>query len=581
MKNTFRRSNPEKASKAHLHWEVKGFTDQPIVGFCKAGELFALLSIGDLKSFVLQTIAGRRQRSGSNVKLFLSEILVRKAASKCSFLDYSDERILFSNLTVLETIIFSSELRVSSPHNPAELTALRLLTVMGLDHISECRLGNIAVWERRMVLLATEIVAGMDIVLFDQPTKDLDAMSALNCITALQRVARSGKLIAITAGNLTFREYAILDRIQLLSDEGAIYFGSGSSAVSYFAQFGRTPSPGASISDFLLDLVEDLNSGYIEGTALRKMTMLQNRTISRHFERIAIVVQAKEDSEDIRVEQFERGKIPSEVDFSGDFDLSVWSRLIAFLKWIINCDCLETEEEECPVQPTFLRQFFLCLWRAFLVRTRNGNQLVGMLFLSGVLMPAGLLVVFLGLTTGPSSLANRCMLLTILPFSLVLLGAIWNEDDLKDRAVFSFERLRNYYSPFYFPLTSFIADIAVFRIFPCVVSTVVLYPILGLRAELDGFLIFLYALCMISIAGAGLCKCVFNVMAIRSDFLAPKASVVSVFILSLQLLYSGLFLDLAPLSSETTTTQPFLRRLSILHWVSFVPFSFLVFRIKF
>ena len=52
-------------------------------------------------------------------------------------------------------------------------------------------------------------------------------------------------LVAITASSLTFREYAILDRIQLLSKGGAIYYGLGSGALSYFEKLSRTPSPGA------------------------------------------------------------------------------------------------------------------------------------------------------------------------------------------------------------------------------------------------------------------------------------------------------------------------------------------------
>ena len=71
--------------------------------------------------------------------------------------------------------------------------------------------------------------------------------------------------MAITASSLTFREYAILDRIQLLSKGGAIYYGLGSGALSYFEKLSRTPSPGASISDFLLDLVDeeaDIFPGY-------------------------------------------------------------------------------------------------------------------------------------------------------------------------------------------------------------------------------------------------------------------------------------------------------------------------------
>ena len=70
------------------------------------------------------------------------------------------------------------------------------------------------------IFFATEVIAGRDILFFDRPTSDLDAQSALSVVTALQRVSRSGKLVVVTAGSLTFREYAILDRIQLISNKG-------------------------------------------------------------------------------------------------------------------------------------------------------------------------------------------------------------------------------------------------------------------------------------------------------------------------------------------------------------------------
>lgn len=75
----------------------------------------------------------------------------------------------------------------------------------------------------KQIFFATEVIAGRDILFFDRPTSDLDAQSALSVVTALQRVSRSGKLVVVTAGSLTFREYAILDRIQLISNKG-IYF---------------------------------------------------------------------------------------------------------------------------------------------------------------------------------------------------------------------------------------------------------------------------------------------------------------------------------------------------------------------
>ena len=93
-----------------------------------------------------------------------------------------------------------------------------------------------------------KVIAGRDILFVDLPTADLDAPSALSMITALKRAARADRLVAITISNLTFREYAVIDRIQLLSTNGFIYFGAGSSALAYFAALQRTPFAGESIS---------------------------------------------------------------------------------------------------------------------------------------------------------------------------------------------------------------------------------------------------------------------------------------------------------------------------------------------
>ena len=185
---------------------------------------------------------------------------------KLSYLEPNETSKLYKDLTVLETLVFSSQMRqeakvgvdeIRGGVQPAELNVLRLLTDMGFKDWAETKVGDLENWQRRMVLFATEAVAGKNALLFNFPTTDLDVPSALSLVTALQRAAKGGRLVAMTATSLTFREYAMLDKIQLLSSNGSIYFGAVSGAMNYFASLQRTPSPGASISDFLLDLVDD------------------------------------------------------------------------------------------------------------------------------------------------------------------------------------------------------------------------------------------------------------------------------------------------------------------------------------
>jgi ABC-type multidrug transport system ATPase subunit len=218
-----------KDFRYHLHWELYGLHQaaHPVVGFCRSGELFGILSVGERKTNMLKSLSGVIEKSKeSKVTLFVNGKVSGNSWARSSHLCPGDDDILYRNLSVIETLLFSSELRVDN-HGHDEITALRLLASMELDHISDCRVSSLSAWQRRMVVFATEIVAGQDLIFFDRPTLDLDATSALACVTALQRVARTGVLIAITSDFLSFREYAILDRIQLLTGLGSIFFGAG------------------------------------------------------------------------------------------------------------------------------------------------------------------------------------------------------------------------------------------------------------------------------------------------------------------------------------------------------------------
>ena len=177
--------------------------------------------------------------------------------ARFSYVESKQAAYLYQSLTVLETLSFSAELRVAQHSQPVELSVLRLLTEMGFKDWAELRVSQLSEWQRRMLLFATEAIMGNDALFFDMPTIDLDAPSALAMVTSLQRAARGGRLVAIALNALTFREYAMLDTIQIISSLGSVYFGPGASAANYFRQLGRTPSPGASITDFLLDLVDD------------------------------------------------------------------------------------------------------------------------------------------------------------------------------------------------------------------------------------------------------------------------------------------------------------------------------------
>jgi hypothetical protein len=82
---------------------------------------------------------------------------------------------------------------------------------------------------------------------------------------------------------------------------------------------------------------------------------------------------------------------------------------------------------------------------------------------------------------------------------MVLLSNLWNENELTERRIFAYERERNYYFPAFSPLSSLLADIVMFKLFPPVFASVVLYAFVGLTLEWRRWATFLYAMCLIQV----------------------------------------------------------------------------------
>ena len=153
-----------------LQWRSLGQNNN-ISGYACSAELFAFLGIDEIaKSRILKTIAmgqtddsrgevslRRRSFSGSTSMIGATVSLngaTVKSPQNFSLLEVDDSCNVYDVLSVLETLVFSAELRLVSksamPH-PSELVALRLLTEMGMEDIAEIRVGDLSVWQRRMV----------------------------------------------------------------------------------------------------------------------------------------------------------------------------------------------------------------------------------------------------------------------------------------------------------------------------------------------------------------------------------------------------------------------------------------------
>jgi ABC-type multidrug transport system ATPase subunit len=168
-----------------LRWESIG-KNSNISGYGFSGELFAFIGMDkNEKSNILNQIANPKK----NKKIYLNHHHLDYTCENFSFLQLEDFNSMYLNLTVLESLVFSASLRIKNPSHIAELSALRLLADLGLKDIESKRTRNLPLWQRRMIFIARELIAGKDILFIDEPTADLDAPSALALITCLKRAA--------------------------------------------------------------------------------------------------------------------------------------------------------------------------------------------------------------------------------------------------------------------------------------------------------------------------------------------------------------------------------------------------------
>ena len=122
-----------------VRWRCIG-KNSNISGFSYSGELFAFIGVGVTKSQLLLTISGGDQTSGAanihnkgdnaDVLLELNGLPLDSFSTRISFLDSQNLDLIYGNLTVLENLMFSAELRLQDPSDPSELAALRLLAEM-------------------------------------------------------------------------------------------------------------------------------------------------------------------------------------------------------------------------------------------------------------------------------------------------------------------------------------------------------------------------------------------------------------------------------------------------------------------
>ncbi len=687
--------------KSVLKWYDIG-PNNNITGYCKSGELFAFLGPIASDAGIMKELAGIHPlRNGAN-KVFFEDAPVAETGSiyidvHCSDILFDNFTVLetitysaelrvqdkthASELTALR-LLKEMGLKDIAEHRVGKvLTWQRRMILLATHVAAEC---GIVFFDNPTKDLDASAAVAM-----------IRAMQ--NLARSSDNVMN---ILVISINSITFREYVRLDRVQLLlkysgvkfsSSHGAtankqkhnqlsyqhqgggcgdatvdggagdqdevlaqdevededeqaavgassIYFGAGSSALTYFVRMGRMPTPGASISDFLMDLVDTVRfselialeseyrrdlggdavlfspssgregvgvtaresstnnsrrnhgnangSGSGSGESSRRSSALDltprrrsssgglgsggRRSRSRldepteHDNSRSFLPFAQLELEQGGEESHRRGTLSSnslagmsDGPATGTSASSLFSpsgtnqaptgwqdgrgqqhqprfSFVAAAADLhrIGAACLalcwDEDRDEFQMPPVGTEALW-CLWRGFAVRWRDTSNVLTLWLVSGGLVALGLVFCCANsLTADTDGVYNRLVLLTMLPYLLVVVGAMWNWDDYKDRAVFVYERSSGFYSVNWLsPLCSMVADICVYRLAPPLITALVVYPAVGLQRHSAKFTIFVELVLLLSMAGSCFAKAVLNFLGVLQRLNSAKISMVT------------------------------------------------------
>ncbi|KAK4183910.1 ABC transporter CDR4 [Podospora australis] len=176
----------------------------------------------------------------------------------------------FAELTLGQTLKFATKVRLPSRRGPDDgatkptstmpTASLLPAAIFGLTGSAGTMMGNdmirgVSGGEKKRTSIAEAFVAGAPIQAWDNTTRGLDSLTALDVITTLKRTAAShGSAVIVTVYQASQSIYDRFDKVMLLHDGRQIYFGPTARAVQFFEHLGFVKSERQTSADFLTSI---------------------------------------------------------------------------------------------------------------------------------------------------------------------------------------------------------------------------------------------------------------------------------------------------------------------------------------
>ncbi|XP_035720104.1 ATP-binding cassette sub-family G member 1-like [Vespa mandarinia] len=232
-----------------------------INGLFKSGNMTAIMGpSGAGKSTLLNILTGfKRDKSLKGNINYLNN-----KGNKESWNEYKkhscyilQEDQLPNFFTVNEMMMISANLKLGNILNEKAKQILidDILDTLDLIQTKNTRTNKLSGGQKKRLSIALELIDNPPVMFLDEPTTGLDSSSSLQCVTMLQKLARSGKTIICTIHQPSAAIYKMFDHVYLLADGRCMYEGAAKNTINYFADLGLYCPKYHNPADYMLEIV--------------------------------------------------------------------------------------------------------------------------------------------------------------------------------------------------------------------------------------------------------------------------------------------------------------------------------------
>ena len=224
-------SPPEQSVSVQIRGLHKSYAGTPVLKGINLdvgrGETFVIMGpSGSGKSVLLKQIIGLEQPDEGEILIDGESIHAPGVMDKHRLALVFQSGALFNSLTVLENVgLYLTEHRLKPPEEIARI-AREKLEILGLKNVGDRFPGELSGGMKKRVAIARALVIEPQLILYDEPTSELDPLSAVVIGEEILSLKRRTHVTSIVVTHDRDLAFGVADRIAMMYEGEIIALGT-------------------------------------------------------------------------------------------------------------------------------------------------------------------------------------------------------------------------------------------------------------------------------------------------------------------------------------------------------------------